>query len=61
MLKERATHLARYTFFTRDFDHYKKRHFQSFISHQEHLFHRTPITGYFSPVNVTKFLRTAFL
>ena len=39
----------------------KTRHFHSSINHQEHLFHRTLITSYFRPVNIAKFLRTAFL
>ena len=36
----------------------KTRHFQSSINHQEQLFHRTLIIGYFRPVNIVKFLRT---
>ena len=39
----------------------KSRHFHSSINHHEHLFHRTLITSYFRPVNIAKFLRTAFL
>ena len=39
----------------------KTRHFHSSINHQEHLFHITHITSYFRPVNIAKFLRTAFL
>ena len=39
----------------------KTRHFHSSINHQEHLFHRTLITSYFRPVNIAKFLRTAFV
>ena len=39
----------------------KVRHFHSSVNHQEHLFHITHITSYFRPVNITKFLRTAFL
>ena len=38
----------------------KTRHFHSSINHQKHLFHITHITSYF-PVNIAKFLRTAFL
>ena len=38
----------------------KTRHFHSSINHQEQLFHRTLITGYFRPVNIAKFLRTGF-
>ena len=39
----------------------KTRHFHSYINHQEHFFHRKLITSYFCPVNIAKFLRTAFL
>ena len=39
----------------------KTHHFHSSINHQEQLFHRTLITSYFRPVNIAKFLRTAFL
>ena len=39
----------------------KTRRFHSSINHQEQLFHRTLITGFFRPVNIAKFLRTAFL
>ena len=39
----------------------KKCHFHSSIKHQEHLFHRALISSYFCPVNIAKFLRTAFL
>ena len=38
----------------------KTRRFHSSINHQEQLFHRTLITGYFRPVNIAKFLRTGF-
>ena len=39
----------------------KTCHFHSSINHQESFFHRTLITSYFRPVNIAKFLRTAFL
>ena len=39
----------------------KKSHFYSSINHQDHHFHITHITSYFRPVNIAKFLRTAFL
>ena len=61
ILKERIAHLASYTFFTRDVDRYKTRHFHSSINHQEHLLHRTLITSYFRPVNIAEFLRTTLL
>ena len=38
----------------------KTRRFHSSINHQEQLFHRTLITGFFRPVNIGKFLRTAY-
>ena len=39
----------------------KTRHFHSSVDHQEHFFHWTRINSYFRPVNIAKFLRTAFL
>ena len=57
ILKERAAHLGSCTFF---FINIKIRQFHSSINHQEQLFHKTLITGYFCPVNITKFLRTGF-
>ena len=60
ILKERTAHLGSYTFFTRDVDHIKTRLFHSSINHQEQLFHRTLIIGYFRPVNLANFLRTGF-
>ena len=38
----------------------KTRHFHSSVNHREQLFHRTLITGYFRPLNIAKFIRTAF-
>ena len=38
----------------------KTRHFHSSINHQEQLFHRTLITGYFRLVNIAKSLRLDF-
>ena len=38
----------------------KTSHFRSWINHQEHLFLRKLITSYFRPVNIAKFLTTAF-
>ena len=61
ILKERAAHLAIYTFLQEMLINIKTRHFLSPINHQEHFFHRTFITSYFSPVNIAKFLRTDFL
>ena len=61
ILKERTVHLLIYTFLLKRLINIKTRHFHSSINHQEHLFHRTHITSYFRPVNIAKFLRTAFL
>ena len=61
ILKERATTLASYTFLQEMLINIKTRHFDSSIKHQDQLFHRAIITCYFLPVNMTKFLRTAFL
>ena len=60
ILKERTTHLSSYTFLQEMLINIKTHHFHSSINHQEQLFHRTLITGYFHPVNITKFLRTDF-
>ena len=61
ILKERAAHLGSYTFLQEMLIHVKTRHFHSSINHQEQLFHRTLITGFFRPVNIAKFLRRTFL
>ena len=60
ILKERTAYLASYTFL-RDVDQYKTHHFHSSINHQEHLFHRALITSNFCLLNISKFLRAAFL
>ena len=60
ILKERTAHLASYTFLQEMLINIKTRHFHSYINHQEHFFHRKLITSYFCPVNIAKFLRTAF-
>ena len=60
ILKERTAHLGNYTFLQEMLINIKTRHFHSSINHQEQLFHRTLITGYFRPVNIAKFLRTGF-
>ena len=61
IIQKKTAHLASYTFFSRDVINIKTRQLHSCINHQEHLFHRTLITSYFRPVNIAKFLRTAFL
>ena len=53
-LKERA-HLSRYTFLQEILINILKHVSHSSIDHQEQLFHRTFITGYFRPVNTAKF------
>ena len=59
ILKERAAHLASYTFFTRNIDQYKNTSFSQ-LWHSP-FFTETLITSYIRPVNIPKFLRTAFL
>ena len=61
ILKERTAHLASYTFVQEMLINIKTLRLNSSINHEEHLFHRTLITSYFRPVNIAKFLRTAFL
>ena len=61
ILKERTVYLPSYTLLQEILINIKTRHFDSSINHQEHLFHGTRITTYFGPVNIAKFLRTAFL
>ena len=59
ILKERAAHLASYIFFTRNIDQCKKTSFSQ-LRHAP-FFTETLITSYIRPVNILKFLRTAFL
>ena len=61
ILKERTAQLASYTFLQETLINIKACHFHSSINHQEHFFHWIRITSYFCPVNIAKFLRTAFL
>ena len=61
ILTESTTHLGSYTFLQEILINITTCHFHSSINHQEQLFHRTLITGFFRPVNIAKFLRTAFL
>ena len=61
ILKVRTAHLGSYTFLQEKLINIKTRHFHSSINHQEQLFHRTLITGFFRTMNIAKFLRTAFL
>ena len=60
ILQERTANVVSYTFLQEMLINIKTRHFHSSINHQEQLFHRTLITGYFRPVNIAKFLRTGF-
>ena len=61
ILKVRTAHLGSCTFLQEKLINIKTRHFHSSINHQEQLFHKTLITGFFRPMNIAKFLRTAFL
>ena len=58
ILKERTAHLGSYTFLQEILINIKTRHCHSYANHQQQLFHRTLITGFFRPVNIAKFLRT---
>ena len=60
-LKVRTAHLGSCTFLQEKLINIKTRHFHSSINHQEQLFHKTLITGFFRPMNIAKFIRTAFL
>ena len=51
--------LASNNFFTRDVNQYTNMSLSQ-LYHQEHLFDKTLITSSFHPVNIAKFLRTAF-
>ena len=61
ILKEITAHLASYTFLQEILINIRTRQFHSSINRQDHLFHRALTTSYFRPVNIAKFLRTAFL
>ena len=61
ILTERTSHLDSYTFLQEILINIKTRHCHSYVNYQQQLFHRTLITGFFHPVNIAKFLRTAFL
>ena len=52
ILKERTANVVSYTFLQEMLINIKTRHFHSSINHQEQLFHRTLITGYFRLVNI---------
>ena len=58
ILKESTAHLGSYTFLLEILINIKTHHFHSSINHQEQIFHRTLITGYFRLVNIAKFLRS---
>ena len=60
ILKGRAVHLASYPFLQDMLINIRIRQVHSSINHQEDLFYRTLTTSYFRPVNIAKFLRTAF-
>ena len=60
ILKEKTVHLASTLFLQEILIYIKTSLFHSSINLQEYLFHRTLITSQFRPVNIAKFLRTAF-
>ena len=60
ILKEKIADLSSYNFLQEMLINIKTRHSHSSINHQEQLFHRTLVTGYFRPVNIAKFLRTDY-
>ena len=60
ILKIRTAHLGNYTFLQEMLINIKTRHFHSSINHQEYLFHRILIIGYFRPLNIAKFLKMRF-
>ena len=55
ILRESTAYLGSCTFLQEMLINIKTRHFHN---HQEQLFHRTLITGYFHLVNIAKFLRS---
>ena len=61
ILKERTAHLASYTFFARDADQYKNTSLsQLYQPPRISFFTEHFITSYFRPIEIAKFLRTAF-
>ena len=54
ILEERTAHLGSCTFFEMLIN-IKTRYVHSSINHQEQVFHRALITGYFRPANIAKF------
>ena len=60
ILEKRAVHLGSYTFLQEMLINIKTRLFHSSINHQEQLFHRALITGYFRTANIAKFSRMGF-
>ena len=61
ILQEGTAHLGSSTFLQEMLINIKTPLFHSSINHQEELFYRALITGYFRPLNIAKFSRTAFL
>ena len=61
ILKEKTSNVGSHTFFQEMLINIKTRYFHSSINHQEQLFHRRRITGYFCPVNIAKFLSTGLI
>ena len=60
IIKERTANVVSYTFLQEMLINIKTRHFHSSINHREQLFHRTPITGYFHPVEYCKVFKNGF-
>ena len=59
IFKERTSHLASYIFLQDLLMNIKTLHFHSSINHQDHLFHRTPLTQVFFR-GVSKTFNNAF-
>ena len=60
ILEERTALQAAALFLQEMLINIKTRYVHSSINHQEQLFHRALITGYFCPANIAKFLRMGF-
>ena len=58
ILMERTANVGSYALFLQEMlINIKTRHFHSSFNHQEQLFHRTLITGYYRLVNIARFLK----
>ena len=63
LVQEKTAVLPSYTFFTRDVDQYKNASLSQFYQPPKTPFslNTLSLTNYFCPMNIAKFLRTAFL